>query len=234
MCFFIVLNPNFLKADFRIGVYIFNKGGGGFDFSENKEVYQSDPNCDMGWRQFEIPYISGHIIDLGIRNFFFVFDAPDGDYTGGQFHMELNHVYVLKTTEDCYVKFLMISEFPFAILWVYQDDGSRNLDWGGTTTGVSLDATNALSNPMEPLLMQNYPNPFNPTTSIRYQLPAETRVTIGIYNLQGQLVAKLVDERQGVGLHTVGWHAGNLASGLYLCRMQSGSFVAVQKMMLLR
>jgi hypothetical protein len=95
-------------------------------------------------------------------------------------------------------------------------------------------------------LMQNYPNPFNPSTTIRYELPVTSKVTIAIYNVLGQKVRTLVNEIQNAGPQLQVWNskndAGNsVASGIYFYRIQthglsgsSAAFTATKKMVLLR
>jgi len=87
-------------------------------------------------------------------------------------------------------------------------------------------------------LMQNYPNPFNPTTTIRYQLPVDSRVILKIYNILGQVVETLVDEVQNAGYKSVELNIGNLASGVYFYRLtaesEGKSFVAVKKLLLMK
>lgn len=77
---------------------------------------------------------------------------------------------------------------------------------------LGVDKDEAL--PIEYRLHQNYPNPFNPTTTIRYQLPVNSRVILRVYNLLGQVVATLVDGEQDAGSKTVVWNSGNMASGI--------------------
>jgi hypothetical protein len=83
-------------------------------------------------------------------------------------------------------------------------------------------------------LDQNYPNPFNPTTTIRYALPRRSHVTLAIYNTLGQQVATLVNGDIDAGFHDVTFKAGNLGSGVYLYRLQTGDFVETRKLLLVR
>jgi hypothetical protein len=69
----------------------------------------------------------------------------------------------------------------------------------------------------------NYPNPFNPSTTISYRLPADTQVTLEIFNLLGKRVRTLVDTRQQAGTYQVFFDAGSLASGIYLYRLTTGA-----------
>jgi hypothetical protein len=70
-------------------------------------------------------------------------------------------------------------------------------------------------------LSQNYPNPFNPATHIEYALPVQSKVTIRIYNVLGQVVQTLVDGVQNEGYRSVVFNANQFASGLYFYRMDA-------------
>lgn len=83
-------------------------------------------------------------------------------------------------------------------------------------------------------LAQNYPNPFNPTTNISYSIKESGFVSLKVYDVLGREVATLVNENQAAGVYTVPFNASNLSSGMYLYRLESGSFVKVNKMMLLK
>jgi hypothetical protein len=72
-------------------------------------------------------------------------------------------------------------------------------------------------------LYQNYPNPFNPSTTIKYTLLKESRVTISIFNTLGERVAVLNDEVQKSGSHSIVWNARNLSSGVYFYEMKAVS-----------
>ncbi len=93
------------------------------------------------------------------------------------------------------------------------------------------------NNPTVPdkfVLMQNYPNPFNPTTTIKYQIPKNSIVTLKIYNILGQEVTTLVNEMENTGNYTVQFNADKFASGTYFYRLQAGSIVETKKMLLLK
>lgn len=94
--------------------------------------------------------------------------------------------------------------------------------------------------PGEYSLGQNYPNPFNPSTTIRYELPTRSRVTLEIFNVLGQQVHHLVNVEQGAGYYSVDWQAA-VSSGVYFYRIQAVAvddpqkqFVGTKKLLLLR
>lgn len=83
-------------------------------------------------------------------------------------------------------------------------------------------------------LAQNYPNPFNPSTTIRYQIPQDGIVTLKIYDILGSEVATLVNEEKVAGKYEVNFNASSLASGVYIYKIQAGSFINSKKMLLLK
>jgi M6 family metalloprotease-like protein len=83
-------------------------------------------------------------------------------------------------------------------------------------------------------LAQNYPNPFNPSTTIRYELPHASPVSLKVFNSLGQEVATLVNEAKPAGVFSVQFDAGSLASGLYFYRLQAGNFVETRKMLVVK
>ena len=83
-------------------------------------------------------------------------------------------------------------------------------------------------------LSQNYPNPFNPTTMIQYNVPARSTVNLTVYNVIGEAVRVLVDGEKEAGTYSVNFRAQDLPSGVYLYRLQAGSFVQTRKMMLVK
>jgi len=88
-------------------------------------------------------------------------------------------------------------------------------------------------------LGQNYPNPFNPTTIIEYELPRDSQVVLQIYNLLGQGIRILLNNSKPTGMHSVVWDGKNdlgqiVSSGVYIYRIQVGSFTQTRKMIFLQ
>ena len=83
-------------------------------------------------------------------------------------------------------------------------------------------------------LAQNYPNPFNPYTKISWQSPVGSHQTLRVYDVLGNEVTKLVDEYQDAGSYEVEFNASNLASGIYLYRLEAGNSVLSKKMLLVK
>ena len=104
------------------------------------------------------------------------------------------------------------------------------LKYPGTATGVErLQLTPGLFS-----LEQNYPNPFNPTTTIQYEVPSRTRVALVVFNILGQKVAELVNAEMDAGRYEIRFDAGGLASGVYLYRIEAGSFMQTRKLVVLK
>ena len=113
------------------------------------------------------------------------------------------------------------------------------LDADGATRAPDLTSARLSLVPDQVVLKHNYPNPFNPITTIRYGIPDDAPVSIVIYNILGQQVVQLVNERKPAGFYTIAWNGRDtqgrtLASGVYIYRIQVGKIVRVQKMMLLK
>jgi len=147
-----------------------------------------------------------------------------------------NATFTSKGSEqDAFAEYL-ISEGPFTA-----EDTPKNLDQRIQNLSEKEDDV-ATSNdelfsslPEEFTLEQNYPNPFNPATQIQYALPQSANVRLTVFDVLGRQVTTLVDnERQNAGIHTVSFDAGRFSSGVYLYRIEAGSFVQVRKMMLIK
>jgi len=103
------------------------------------------------------------------------------------------------------------------------------------------DSTGTFSEviPTEYTLSKNYPNPFNPTTTFKYGLKEEIKVTIKIYNILGKEIITLVNETLPAGYKSIIWNGtdnfGNpVPSGIYICKMIAGDFTKSQKMVFMK
>lgn len=89
-------------------------------------------------------------------------------------------------------------------------------------------------NSIKVTLDQNYPNPFNPSTQINFSLPQAGEVELRVYNLIGQQVSVLVNERRSAGAHSIRFDASALASGVYVYELRFNGSVLTNKMVLLK
>ena len=108
---------------------------------------------------------------------------------------------------------------------------------------INVETHRKVSLPTQFALQQNYPNPFNPTTVIEYTIPnVETlratsqmqNVTLKVFDILGNEVASLVNEQKSAGRYEVNFDASNLPTGMYIYKIQAGSFIQAHKMMLIK
>ncbi len=103
-----------------------------------------------------------------------------------------------------------------------------------TATPSGVDQGQASLHPAKHELGQNYPNPFNPTTEISYAVAGASNVKLVVYNLIGQEMATLVDEKKSAGSYRITFEASGLASGVYIYRLTTDGFTSSRAMVLLR
>ena len=103
-----------------------------------------------------------------------------------------------------------------------------------TASAVGDEDFNRSEIPGEFKLFPNYPNPFNPETKIRYDLLKNSKVNINVYNVVGCQVKTLVDHFKNAGSYEVIFDGAQLASGVYLYRLEAGSYKEVKKMILIK
>ncbi len=114
--------------------------------------------------------------------------------------------------------------------------------YGVTKQFSELSVTGVKGEPITPkkfALLQNYPNPFNPSTTLVYDVPYSSRVTIDVYDVLGRKIATLVDGMQSAGEYRVTFNGSRFASGVYFYRMvglsaDGKSFSSVKKLMLMK
>lgn len=126
----------------------------------------------------------------------------------------------------------------------YQDDLSniiatkvyyrlKQIDFNGDFK-YSNDIEVEINVPIKFQLNQNYPNPFNPTTTIKYQVPFKSNVSIKIFDILGKEVVALVDEVKEAGFYNVLFDASKLVSGVYFCSMETKNYSNTKKLVLLK
>jgi len=124
-------------------------------------------------------------------------------------------------------------------------DFSEN-EYSGITPDMGAfeyEGTNSVE-PVDPIpsdfvLKPAYPNPFNPITTIVYDVPYETQVTLTVYDLRGRIVIDLVNDNTQAGTHRIVWNGTNndgqpMPSGMYFCQLKSEGFVETRKLILLK
>lgn len=83
-------------------------------------------------------------------------------------------------------------------------------------------------------LSQNYPNPFNPITRINYEIANASKVTLTVYNVLGNKVTTLINQKQDAGKHFVDFDGSNYSSGTYFYKIETGDFSSIKKMLLIK
>ena len=99
---------------------------------------------------------------------------------------------------------------------------------------ITVETNRGVSLPTKFELEQNYPNPFNPSTRIEYSVPSSEFVSLKIYDILGNEVATLVNEQKSAGNYEVKFNASSLTTGMYIYKINAGSFTKVRKMMLVK
>ncbi len=125
--------------------------------------------------------------------------------------------------------------YEAGVVAVYDEGFSDMATLGFTYEGTEVENNLVAVTELE----SNYPNPFNPTTNITYSIKDAGNVTLGIYNLKGQLVKTLVNEVIETGKHTATWNGTDntnkpVSSGVYFYKLKSGSYTSTRKMILLK
>lgn len=129
----------------------------------------------------------------------------------------------------------------YAIIGAYYEDEDANQNNTIANAGSAYIYYNSATvsveeaiNPTGFSIEQNFPNPFNPSTSIEYTVPSNEYVNLKVYDVLGNEVAQLVNEKKDAGRYRVNFDASSLSSGIYFYKIQAGSFNQVRKMMLVK
>jgi len=148
---------------------------------------------------------------------------------------------IVKTTNGGVDWDFSYSGTPNALLGLFVVDNENVWTVGSLGTILKLDAgpsgiveDNNTSLPLNFKLLQNYPNPFNPGTSIQYAVSSRQFVSLKVYDVLGNEVATLVNDKKPAGSYTVEFNGTGLPSGIYFYQLRAGDFVETKKMVLLR
>lgn len=157
-------------------------------------------------------------------------DAYDNELPGTGALMVQQEIDLLDTFDPGDVIFIRFRLFA---------DSNVN-SWGWAIDDVAIqEALNTATEdeggvPEQYVLGQNYPNPFTTTTAIPFSLPSAASVSLKVYDVQGRLVATLLDGMQPSGQHTVSWNASDLASGMYFYRLEQEGTTLSRSLMLVK
>ena len=146
---------------------------------------------------------------------------------------DANGYYTLHVSDQIYNYTIFLGNTPSGYVFPnpVAHPGDTNVNINLTLTGVEVVNSNI---PKTYSLSQNYPNPFNPSTKIEYEIPKASFVHLTVYNVIGQQVAELVSNEQSPGKYSVTFDGANVTSGIYFYRIEAGSFVQTNKMILLK
>ena len=109
--------------------------------------------------------------------------------------------------------------------------------WGSNELFTVTSLTTSPEIPDQFILHPAYPNPFNPQTTISYDLPLDSKVSVIIYDIRGDIVTELLvkDKIQKAGNHSIVWNAGDLSTGIYFIKMSiNGKSKLFQKLLLIK
>jgi hypothetical protein len=170
----------------------------------------------------------------------FVWRRAHGSGTTYAFELATDSLFKFKVADSSIVDTARLEKGLFKGKQYWWRVKARNAaGWGpySSTNRFEIPLTSVESQSEIPkvfCLAQNYPNPFNPTTVVSYQLPVASTVRLVVIDLLGREVVTLVDEKKPAGVHKVQFDGKGLASGVYLYRMQAGSYVETKKLILVR
>jgi hypothetical protein len=144
------------------------------------------------------------------------------------------------TNFDALLMLPQAASVSFAFTCVSEPDNGAVVHYYQETIEIALGVKDTpVVTPLIYSLAQNYPNPFNSTTLISYEIPVTSQVVLNIFNTEGRLVRTLVNNQVAPGTHNAIWNGLSntgtpVATGVYIYRLQAGSFNAIQKMVYLK
>ncbi|MCF7920699.1 MAG: choice-of-anchor J domain-containing protein [Candidatus Cloacimonetes bacterium] len=138
--------------------------------------------------------------------------------------------------DDDFQEFVEIREYMFTDVAGAHTAGVAALYDTGESEIVEIDFVTANDPELIAVteLLGAFPNPFNPETTIAFSLKDDSQVNISVYNIRGQKVASIIDDRLSAGSHSIIWQADKYPSGIYFIKMQAGDYQKINKTLLLK
>jgi len=152
------------------------------------------------------------------------FSYPPSDFEGKLFTM---HFKFISSPVVTAIQF----DVPSEVTDAFDEEMDIEFVDGGVGIVTEVEKNNI---PDKYDLLQNYPNPFNPVTTIKYEIPKESRVVITIFNILGQQVTTLVNDVHKPGYYNAKWNANSYSSGIYFYSIVTDEFCMTKKMILLK
>ncbi|MBS1516741.1 MAG: T9SS type A sorting domain-containing protein [Bacteroidetes bacterium] len=159
-------------------------------------------------------------------------------YSGGNLLIELRHTGFTGTSRSVDAIGTSISGYgtQFSALWQSSYTPTTGLQGNFAVTRINSELLVGINNnsgiPDNYYLNQNYPNPFNPKTLIKYNLAKSGNVVLKVYDIIGNEIETLVNEKQNAGIYEVGFDGRNLSSGIYIAKLTADNFTSQIKMIL--
>jgi beta-glucanase (GH16 family) len=160
-------------------------------------------------------------------------------YLDGRKYHEVSIANNVNSTSEMHLPFFILLNMAVGGNWPGNPDGTtafpdtmyvdyvRVYEAGGTT-GASDFNNNRFG------LCENFHNPVNQSTTISYNLPSDSFVSLKMFDSSGKKVATLISEEMPAGIHSLEWNATNFSEGIYFCRLEAGSLADTKKLILLR
>jgi hypothetical protein len=153
-------------------------------------------------------------------------------YRGRNIGLEVQDLVIVRLRANEQWRGLAFATLEWAV--VSRPDGKVENLTTAEMTAEFEERSPSTETPTLTRLYQNFPNPFNPTTQIHYEISDESQVRLDVFNVIGQHVVTLVESRQTPGSYTINFDGTDLASGLYLYRLQTNQEVYTKRMMLVK
>ena len=238
--------PNYTTGRYSIEFHLYIPSGYTASWCQLAVFINSD-STEWGFYAMFDPFGNGNIAagEWGAAQFSFSYDTwmhneliVDLNSDWAEYYFEGNRVHswqwTLGSVGDTIPLQLSVTNImgfdfpnpPDSSQWYMDDYKLVRID---TTVGIK-----DFSVPTEYILYQNFPNPYNPTTTIKYQIPELSFVTLKVYDVLGNEIATLINEEKPIGSYEVEFDGRGLSSGIYFYKLQAGSFVETKKMILLK